>query len=165
MISLKTHNVLDYVNGGSVAAFPLVFPNSKSETLKKMSVALGSGEIFYSAITRYPYSIAKVVPLGAHLIMDLMSGLSVAALPFVARARGEKVSPSEWGYCVGMGLAAFLNVALVEKKREDEEVIAEAFDHRITPALSWEPNPSKLSKVIEEDIEEMTADISSLSNL
>lgn len=83
MLSLKTHNILDYVFGVVFILCPAIFGFSDVDAARNVFVVLGAGLIGYSLLTDYRYSIAKLIPLGAHMMLDLILGFAFMLAPTV----------------------------------------------------------------------------------
>ena len=79
-ISTQTHGVLDYVTGAALMALPsLLGWRRRPAMLLEGAGALAAA---YSSVTDYELSLAKLLPMKAHLTMDALSGgmLLAAAL-------------------------------------------------------------------------------------
>jgi hypothetical protein len=83
MIPLRVHNILDYVIGVALLAAPGIFGFSDIDAARNVFTFLGAALIGYSLFTRYRYSIAKVIPVGVHMTMDVISGLIVMIAPWL----------------------------------------------------------------------------------
>lgn len=86
-ISLKTHNILDYVAGLFLLVSPFLFGFSNVENARITFLILGSGLIFYSALTKYYYAVARIIPLGVHMTLDIISGLVLMMAPWIFNYR------------------------------------------------------------------------------
>jgi hypothetical protein len=82
-IPTKVHGVLDYTVGGFIAASPwlLGFARGKAETI--VPVAAGKAAVMYSLLTDYEWGVKKVIPMRQHLMLDLASGVLLAASPWL----------------------------------------------------------------------------------
>lgn len=82
MIDTKIHGYLDYMMGALLLLLPLLFdlPDGAATTIP---VVLGAGAILYSLITDYELGILKILSMKVHLGLDLMSGLLLAASPWL----------------------------------------------------------------------------------
>lgn len=73
LFSTRVHGMLDY----GVALLLLLVPrllNLPGDVITLLTV-LGLGVVVYSLITRYELSIAKILPMVAHLAIDALGGL------------------------------------------------------------------------------------------
>jgi hypothetical protein len=86
MVSLRTHNILDYVGAALLVLCPFLFGFSDVVAARNVFLVLGIGLAAYSLITRYEISIAKIIPIGVHMTLDVLAGLVLM------------VAPSIWGY-------------------------------------------------------------------
>lgn len=48
-----------------------------------MPVGLGVGTLLYSMMTRYELGVIKLIPFKTHLLLDLLSGIFLAASPWI----------------------------------------------------------------------------------
>lgn len=82
MISTKIHGYVDYLMGLLLLFFPLIFdlPPGAASTVP---VVLGAGTIVYSLITDYELGLMKILPMKAHLGIDLVAGLLLIAAPWL----------------------------------------------------------------------------------
>jgi hypothetical protein len=77
------HGVVDYTAGASLMTFlPKVAGVEGTRSASQMRAA-GAFHAAYSTFTRYPLGIVKLIPFRAHLALDALGALAVAALPFV----------------------------------------------------------------------------------
>jgi SPW repeat len=83
IISSHTHGILDYVVGLLliVAPWSLHFAEGGPETW--IPVVLGASALVYSLLTRYDLGVVKVLPFRAHLTLDFLSGVLLAASPWL----------------------------------------------------------------------------------
>ena len=83
IISTKVHGVLDYLMGVILIAAPwlLNFDRGGAETW--VPVVLGASVILYSLFTNYEYSVAKGISMRTHLTLDVLSGIFLAASPWI----------------------------------------------------------------------------------
>jgi hypothetical protein len=86
LISTRVHGVIDYVVGLALIAVPLaVGINPAHRAAEWVPIILGIGAIGYSMLTRYEFGFIRVLPMPAHLGMDVVSGLLLAASPWLFR--------------------------------------------------------------------------------
>lgn len=85
VIPARVHGFLDYAMGLLLIVSPWLFgfapDNPGAETW--VPVALGVGAILYSLITDYELGTARILPMQVHLILDAMSGILLAASPWL----------------------------------------------------------------------------------
>jgi len=82
-ITTRTHGMLDYGVGALLIAAPWLFGFANEGPETRIFVALGIAAFVYSLFTRYELGLVKVLPFRAHLILDLLSGLLLAASPWL----------------------------------------------------------------------------------
>ncbi|MDQ3368542.1 MAG: hypothetical protein M3680_24200 [Myxococcota bacterium] len=80
LIPQDVHAIMDYSNGLLAASCAMVADDPRA---KLASVVLAGSVIGVSVITDYRLSVAKVVPIEAHEVIDHVWGLSAIAAPFV----------------------------------------------------------------------------------
>lgn len=117
MIPLKVHNVLDYVVGVLLALSPYVFGFSDVVAARNVFLVLGIGLIAYSALTNYYYSVAKVIPLGVHMVLDALSGIVLILSPALFGYR-DVITDGQFALHFVMGIAALGLVALTRTRTE-----------------------------------------------
>lgn len=80
LFSTKTHGVLDYLTAGQLLFLPQIL-GLKPE-LSRFVQAMGMMTALYSLLTRYELGAVKLLPMPAHLALDMIGGVSfgVAAL-------------------------------------------------------------------------------------
>ena len=88
-ISSRTHGVLDYTTGAALLAAPNVL-GLRGTAAGAVLRAAGAGTIGYSLLTAYELGVAKVVPYRAHLAVDAVAAVGLAAAPIVAGRSGRR---------------------------------------------------------------------------
>ena len=73
MISLKTHNILDYLLGVVVAFTPYFFDFAGITVARNVFQTAGVALIVYSLLTNYRYSLFKMIPVRVHLLLDVVN--------------------------------------------------------------------------------------------
>jgi hypothetical protein len=125
-ISTKTHAILDYLTISSFVLLPRVLGFSKELTRGMDAVAIT--KLAYTLLTRHELGAYKVLPMKAHLAMDVAGGAMLAALPF---AVGEE-DPAAIGTCVAMGVFDIAAAPLTETEpRPDSQWPGETVARRI----------------------------------
>src|SRR3954452_20292533 len=79
----RIHGVLDYVVGIVliIAPWALGFARGGAETW--VPVVLGAAAIMYSLCTDYELGLVRAIPMKTHLMLDLGSGILLAASPWL----------------------------------------------------------------------------------
>lgn len=83
MISLRTHNVLDYVGAVALIASPYLFGFADIPAARTLFLVLGFGLAIYSAMTKYYYSVLKIIPVGLHMAFDVSAGIITLLGPWL----------------------------------------------------------------------------------
>lgn len=82
-IPTKVHGYLDYIVGALLIAAPWLFHFANGGAETWVPVILGAAAIIYSVLTDYELGVAHLIPMPAHLIMDLVSGILLAVSPWL----------------------------------------------------------------------------------
>jgi hypothetical protein len=82
-IPTKVHGVLDYTVGGFIAASPWILGFARGGAETKVPEAAGKAAVVYSLLTDYEWGVKKVIPMRQHLMLDLASGVLLAASPWL----------------------------------------------------------------------------------
>jgi hypothetical protein len=111
-IDSTLHGVTDYTVG---AALLTVFPRwagikgTRSARQIRLAAAVHSG---YSTVTDYPLGLVKALPFKAHLALDAVGALALAATPFVT---GQwKKGRDQWLPHVGLALFELSSLAMTD---------------------------------------------------
>lgn len=121
MVNLKTHGIIDYLVGAILIVAPYIFGFSDVESGRNTFLILGAGLIVYSLLTRYPLSIVKLIPLGAHMVLDVLAGAFLIIAPYFLGYRASITSGQEVLHWV-LALAVFGLVAFTQPKTEREKI-------------------------------------------
>jgi hypothetical protein len=122
MLSLKTHNILDYVIGAILVLCPYVFGFSDVTAAKTVFLVLGFGLIGYSLLTNYQYSLFKVIPLGVHMTFDVIAGAVLILAPYVFGYRGM-ITGGQTALHYVLGLGAWALVATTRPRSERDVIM------------------------------------------
>jgi hypothetical protein len=82
-IPTRTHGIVDYVTGATLAAVPWLFHFDDEDAATNIMVTLGAGALAYSLLTDYELGAKKVIPMDTHLKLDAASGVLLAASPWL----------------------------------------------------------------------------------
>jgi hypothetical protein len=115
MISLKTHNVLDYLIGGVLILCPYLFEFSDILAARNAFLVLGFGLIGYSLLTNYYYSIAKIISIRAHMFLDVVLGIALMLVPSFFGYR-TLITGGQYALHFVLGLAAIVLVAITNRR-------------------------------------------------
>jgi hypothetical protein len=82
-VDATLHGVVDYTAGATLTTvFPLLAGIEGTRSARQIRTA-GAIHAGYSTITDYPVGIVKLLPYQAHLALDALGALALAATPFV----------------------------------------------------------------------------------
>ncbi len=82
-IPTKVHGYLDYLVGALLIASPWLFDFANGGAETWVPVVLGAGAILYSLLTDYELGASKTISMRTHLTLDLISGIVLAASPWI----------------------------------------------------------------------------------
>ena len=111
-IDATLHGVTDYTVGSFlVTAFPKVAGIEGTESARQIRMA-GAIHAGYSTVTDYPLGVVKLLPFQAHLAIDAIGALALAATPFVT---GQwKKGTSHWVPHVALCLFELGSLAMTD---------------------------------------------------
>src|SRR5687767_9628764 len=124
MVSLRVHNILDYVIGAFLIVGPWVFGFSEIGTARNLFLIAGVGLISYSLLTNYYYSLARVIPLGVHMTLDVMTGVLFILAPALFGYR-DLLTQGQYAAHMVLGIGAIGLVALTRSRTEAAKTPAE----------------------------------------
>ena len=101
-IDATLHGVTDYTRGTLLmTVFPKLAGIERTRSARQIRTA-GAIHAGYSTITDYPLGVVKVLPYQAHLAIDAIGAVALAATPFLT---GQfKDGPGQWLPHVGLCL-------------------------------------------------------------
>ena len=107
-ISTQTHGVLDYLTAATLATLPsmLGFSERTTRTMQMMAI----GKLCYSLLTDNELGVARVIPMKAHLALDAVNGVAMAALPFML----DEDDDTATAICIGAGLMELSSAAMTQ---------------------------------------------------
>jgi hypothetical protein len=111
-VDATLHGVVDYTAGTTLlTAFPLLAGIEGTRSARQVRIA-GAIHAGYSTLTDYPLGIVKLLPFQAHLAMDAIGAVALAATPFVTGQfrRGR----SQWMPHVALCLFEFAALAITD---------------------------------------------------
>jgi len=100
MIPTRIHGMLDYLMGILLIVSPWLFGFSDSNTATWTAVVVGVLIIGTSLITDYELSVANIVPMRAHLGLDVLLGAFLVVSPWLLGFADEN-----WWWFVVAGVA------------------------------------------------------------
>lgn len=93
LIPTRIHGVLDYLVGLLLIAAPWLFQFANDRPAMMVAVILGAGTIVYSLMTDYELGLVHVLPMRAHLFIDLLAGLLLVVSPWLLGFAGRIIWP------------------------------------------------------------------------
>jgi hypothetical protein len=82
-VDATLHGVVDYTAGAFLTSgFPKLSGIEGTRSARQIRIA-GAIHAGYSTVTNYPLGIVKLLPYQAHLALDAVGALALAATPFV----------------------------------------------------------------------------------
>ncbi|MGE0615050.1 MAG: hypothetical protein AB7P04_05390 [Bacteriovoracia bacterium] len=114
MISLRTHNIFDYIIAAVLVATPWIFGFSDIVRAQNLLAICGLSLFFYSLATKYEFSIWKLIPVSTHMALDVIVGLFVMSGPWLFGYRGLLTTGQALVHIV-LGLGAVLLVTTTNK--------------------------------------------------
>src|SRR3989344_7150587 len=111
MVSLKVHNILDYVGGGLLILAPFLFGFADVDAARNVFMLSGFFLVMYSLFTNYYYAVIRVIPLGVHMTLDVANGVLIMIAPWIFNYR-EVLSPGQeyLHYILGIGVLALVGL-------------------------------------------------------
>jgi hypothetical protein len=106
------HGVVDYTAGMLLlTAVPKLAGIEGTRSARQVRIA-GAIHAGYSAITKYPLGIVKLLPYQAHLALDAAGAVAIGATPFVT---GQwKKGPRQWVPHVALALFELSSLAITD---------------------------------------------------
>ena len=83
VIDTRTHGMIDYLTGALLIVAPYLFGFANGGVAQWLPMILGAMIIVMSLITDYELSVAKMIPLGVHLGVDIAGGVLLAISPWL----------------------------------------------------------------------------------
>jgi hypothetical protein len=127
LIPTRIHGVLDYLVGLLLVAAPWLFGFAEGGAETYVPVALGLGALAYSVFTDYELGLVRRLPMPTHLMLDLGSGLLLAASPWLfGFADGTATGDGVWAPHLALGLLE-VGVALMTKQVPADRAVRPGF--------------------------------------
>ncbi len=127
MISLKAHNIADYIGAIFLILAPFLFGFYELIEARTLFISVGIALAAYSLLTKYYYSALRVIPLGVHMALDVMAGAIVLIAPYFWGYR-TLLTDGQFALHVAAGLGVFGLVAFTRTKTEADKTLEERRD-------------------------------------
>ena len=142
MLGLKLHNVSDYLAATFLLFAPFAFAFADVTPARNVFLFAGFALCLSSLLTNYEYSLARVLPLGAHMTFDAALGVLLMVAPFAFDYREALNANQEYLHYVA-GFTLLMLVGVTNERSEDERR-----SHRLVmrkgPARNWPAYPGQL---------------------
>src|SRR3954463_10769082 len=111
-VDATLHGVVDYTAGTTLlTVFPKVAGIEGTRSARQIRTA-GAIHAGYSTLTDYPLGVVKVLPYKAHLALDAIGAIALAATPFLT---GQfKRGADQWVPHVALGLFELGSLAITD---------------------------------------------------
>ena len=83
VIPTFAHGIIDYLTGLTLLAAPYLFGFADGSAAQIVPMLVGVAIIGQSLMTQYELSLAKVIPMPMHLMLDMGAGALLAASPWL----------------------------------------------------------------------------------
>lgn len=83
VINTRIHGYLDYIMGVVLIVSPWMFDFARNGAETWVPVILGITTILYSLLTNYELGVWRRISMRTHLVLDTVSGLLLAASPWL----------------------------------------------------------------------------------
>ena len=113
----KLHGLGDYAAAAVLIAAPFILGIKEQSVIAHWaSVVAGIGLIIYSLLTDYTFSVAKVIPFKAHLVLDSVAGVVLIALAILL-----ELDVVTRAYLIVMGAGVLAVVAVTQTEGVSSE--------------------------------------------
>jgi hypothetical protein len=145
LISTKAHGTIDYLTALVLLVSPWAFTYAPDDHLSMwIPFALGNFIFLYSLLTDYERSIGKVIPFRLHLVLDILSGIFLAASPWIFHFSESIYLPH-----VILGAFAVIIPLLTKKTAHTDDLLAE--DHPLNTGYKTTADTIKPKSDLNED--------------
>jgi hypothetical protein len=86
VIPTKAHGAVDMATGPALIAAPTLLKMNGNTGATIPPRVVGTAATVYALLTDYEFGVKRVLPMRAHLALDVLAGVALAATPFVTRA-------------------------------------------------------------------------------
>ena len=86
VIPTKAHGAIDMATGPALVAAPTLFRMNGNTGATVPPRVFGTAATLYSLLTDYEFGLKRVLPMRAHLALDVVGGIALAAAPWVSGA-------------------------------------------------------------------------------
>jgi hypothetical protein len=111
-ISTKVHGMVDYGTAGLLLSAPLIFGYDLDSPEAMVPMSLGVMTIGASAMTDYEMGFTPLMSMKAHLALDVMNGLFLAASPFIFGFKRKSIG--SWLPHVLLGIGEIMTAMMTQ---------------------------------------------------
>lgn len=86
MIPTKAHGAIDMATGPALIAAPTLLRMNGNTGATIPPRVVGSAATLYALLTDYEFGLKRILPMRAHLALDALGGVALAATPFLTGA-------------------------------------------------------------------------------
>ena len=115
IIPTSAHGVIDYTNAFTLLVAPKLWRLDEVPASAAAFYIAGGTLTATSLITDYELSAVNVLPMRAHLALDVASGAALAASPFILGFRQS--GPRYWIAHVAIGATEIITAAMTKPER------------------------------------------------
>lgn len=83
MIPTRIHGMLDYLSAVLLILAPFVLGFADGGPAQWVPIVIGAATIVVSALTDYEVSLARLIPMPVHLMLDVAMGVLLLASPWL----------------------------------------------------------------------------------
>ncbi|MFC7703429.1 SPW repeat protein [Plastorhodobacter daqingensis] len=83
IIPIRLHGLLDYLSAAMLISAPWLLGFADGSAAQWVAVAAGAFILIYSLLTRYERGAVPLIPIRAHLALDVATGTALIASPWV----------------------------------------------------------------------------------
>jgi hypothetical protein len=101
--------VIEYVAAAVLVLCPFVFGFAQVDAARNLFLAVGIALAAYSLVTNFYYSIAKIIPLNAHMALDVALGVLLMIAPAIFGYR-DRITGGQYllHFILGLGVIALV---------------------------------------------------------
>lgn len=118
LIDTKAHAAIDYGLGIFLLFVPYMLSLGQPSVQVNLFYISGSVLIVYSALTQYELGLLNLLPVGLHLVLDVITGLVLMASPWVFGFADQVFIPH-----LVLGFMLIVLAFFTDRKRSDNSLI------------------------------------------
>jgi hypothetical protein len=94
VIPTKAHGVIDLATGPTLVAAPTALRMNGDRAASLSPRLVGTAAMIYSLLTDYELGLKRVLPMRTHLALDVVTGVALAAAPWLSG--GARQGTRQW---------------------------------------------------------------------